>query len=185
LLGEILGTLGDPDYAFTDHYASGSRRAGDIAGGASLVVAAIALVIFGAAVRSSLVDGISADVAGQTIGGAALVMAVVGGLFATTPISMSYGGLFDDAGQFDGGHAAVLPQAATVVLLVVVYPIAAVGVAAIALAARPARIFPRWHFQLSMACAALMPLAFFFLPILALPIWTGATAVALWRGPAA
>jgi hypothetical protein len=180
-LGDVVGALGDRDAVFVDHYASGARRAADIAGGSALIVSGLALVVLGAAVRRMFAEALAAGVAAQALTASGAIVAVGGGLFAATPLSMSFGDLFDDSGQFAGGHAAVLPQAATVVVLMAAYPLAALAAAALAIAARAANALPAWHFWVSIACAAAMPVAMLYVPIVALPAWSAATSVALWR----
>lgn len=182
LLGDAFGTLGDPDPSFVEHYASASRRAGDIAGGAAMVLAGGAFLVFVAALRVTFDrGGFALGVFSQAGTAFSVLLIVAAGMFMTTPLSMSFGGLFDDTGQFAGGQAAVLPQVATVMLLAAAYPVAALAVGALALASRDAGVLPTWQVRLAFVCAAVMPLAFFFFPIPALPIWSSCTAIALWR----
>lgn len=182
LLGTASGTLGDSDQTLVEHYASAGQRARDIAGGAALVVAGVALLVFVPAVRAAFRGGgLAADVFSQAGAAFAVLLVVAAALFMATPVSISFGGLFDDTGQFGGGHAGVLPQAATVLLLAAAYPVGALAVGAMALASRAGDVLPGWHRWLGYACASVMPVAFFFFPILALPIWSVATAIALWR----
>ncbi len=182
LLGETLGTLGDHDPTFVEHYASAGRRAADIAGGAALIVAGASFLVFAAALRASNGrGGLALDVFSHAGVAFSVLLVVAAALFMATPVSMSFGRLFDDTGQFAGGHISVLPQAATVLLLAAAYPIGALAVGALAIASRQNDLLPTWHQRLGFVCAAVMPLAFFFLPILALPIWSVVTTLALWR----
>ncbi len=182
LLGDAFGALGDSDYAFVEHYASPGRRAGDIAGGVAMIVAGGAFLVFVPALRAALGrGGVALDVFSQA-GAAFAVLLVVGAtMFVTTPLALSFGGLFDDTGQFDGGHKSVLPQAATVLVLVAAFPVGSLSVAMLAIASQRGDVLPKWHMRLGLVCAAVMPLAFFFVPILALPLWSCATAIALFR----
>lgn len=181
LLGEAFGALGDPDRVFVDHYESRTGRIGDIVGASLLIVAAMALLVFAIAWRASIAQSLAAAIGGQALGGAALLLAVAGALLISTPFSMTFGRIFGDTGQFEGAHAAVLPQAGTVVILVAVYPLAALGIVAMAIAAREQRRFAAWHDAYTLATAAVMLLAFLFLPLLAFPLWTLVTAAMLWR----
>lgn len=182
LLGDASGALGDSDPTFIDHYASASRRTGDIAGGVALVVAGASFLVFVALARATFNrESLALGVFSQAGTAFAVLLIVAAALFITTPLSMSFGGLFDDTGQFGGVHASVLPQAATVLVLVAAYPVGALAIAAVAVASRTGNVLPRWHRWVGYACAAVMPVAFFFVPIIALPIWSVATAIALWR----
>jgi hypothetical protein len=181
LLGEAFGALGDDDHVFVEHYASGSRRVGDIIGGALHIAAGAAFLVFTAAMRRACAPGLAADVfviAGSAFG---ILLIVSAALFAATPLSMSFGRMFDDRAQFDGFHAAVLPQAGTAVFLLGALPVAALAIGSLAPGAREE--LPRWHRSVSFTCAAVLPFAFLYFPMLALPLWAGATAVALWRAP--
>lgn len=182
LLGDASGMLGDSDATFIEHHASASRRAGDIAGGAAMILAGGAFLVFVAALRLAFDrGGLAISISTQAGTAFSILLIVAAGMFMTTPLSMSFGSLFSDTDQFAGGHAAVLTQAATVMVLTAAYPVAALAVGALALASRDAGVLPTWQVRLALVCAAVMPLAFFFFPIPALPIWSSCTAIALWR----
>jgi hypothetical protein len=100
-----------------------------------------------------------------------------------TPLAISFGQMFDDTGQFAGGHAAVLPQAATVMLIVPCMVTLALAIAALSFAARESATLPRWHTWVSALCAVALVFSVFFMPLFALPVWSAATVVALWRTP--
>lgn len=185
LLGEIAGALGDQDATFAEHYASPGNRARDIAGSVALIVSGAALVVVTVAIRRSIsaTGAVAADVFAAAAVIAAALLIVAGSLLMTTPASMSFGRLFDDTAQFADGNVAVLPQAGTLLVLVAAYPLMALAIGAFAAASRTLQGWPRWHRTIGWCCAAVMPLAFFFLPLIALPIWAFATAFALWRAP--
>jgi hypothetical protein len=182
VLGEIAGALGDPDPVFAEHYASGENRAGDIIGCSILVVASALFLVFVAAMRQDLHGGgIASDL--FTLGGVAFVALwlVAVGLLMATPLAIIFGQGFDDTGQFDGGHASVLPQAGMVVLLVCALPMAALTIGSLAAASRSADVLPRWHGWVSLLCAVGLLFAFSYMTMPAMPLWCAATGIALLR----
>ena len=184
LLGEVFGSSGDSDQTFIDHYASSQNRGLDIAGSALLIVSGGAFLVFVAAMRRLLkpVDSLTADLFSLSGAVVAILLMVAGTLFLTTPFSISFGGAYDDKGQFGGGHAAVLPQAGTFMVAFAAMPLAAFVVVLLNLANRRVALFPRWHTVLAWACATLLLLSLTGGALVALPTWSAATAVALWRG---
>ena len=130
LLGEVFSSSGDSDQTFIEHYSSSGNRTGDIAGSALLILAGAAMLVSVAAVRRLLapLNSLASDlfsISGLT---AAVLLMVAGTLFLTTPFSISFGGAYDDVGQFAGGHAAVLPQAATFIVAFAGMPMAAFAI---------------------------------------------------------
>ena len=184
LLGEVFGSSGDSDQTFIDRYGSSQNRVFDIAGSALLIVSGGALLVFVAAMRRLLkpVDSLTADLFSLSGAVVAILLMVAGTLFLTTPFSISFGGAYDDKGQFGGGHAAVLPQAGTFMVAFAAMPLAAFVVVLLNLANRRVALFPRWHTALAWACATLLLLSLTGGALVALPTWSAATAVALWRG---
>ncbi len=182
-LGEVFGSSGDSDQTFVAHYASSRNRGGDIAGAALLIVAGAAFLVFVAAMRRMLepVESLAVDLFSQTGLAVAVLLTLAGSLFITTPFSIAFGGVFDDTGQFAGGHAAVLPQAATFIMAFAAMPMAAFVIVLLTIANRKRMLFPRWHAVLGWVCSALLLLAISGVAGLALPVWTAATAIALWR----
>ncbi len=184
LLGEVFGSSGDRDQTFIDHYASSQNRGVDIAGSGLLIVAGVALVVFVAAMRRLLapVDSLAGDLF-VFFGFASSVLLMLGGtLFLTTPFSITFGRAFSDDGQFAGGHAAVLPQAATFLLAFGAMPIVAFAVVSLNLVNRGRTLFPRWHTVVGWVCAPLLLLlSLSGGALVALPVWSAATAVALGR----
>lgn len=180
-LGEILGALGDPDPVFVEHYASGENRTGDIIGCSLLILAGALFLVFVAAMRQNLgTGGLASDL--FTLAGVAFVALwlVASGLLIATPLAISFGEGFGDSGQFDGGHASVLPQAGIVVLLVCALPMAALAIGSLT-AASPTAVLPRWHGWLSLLCAVGLLFAFSYMTMPAMPLWCAATGIALWR----
>lgn len=184
LLGEVFGSSGDSDQTFIQHYSSPGNRIGDMVGSALLIVAGAAILVSVVAVRRLLapVNSLSTDLFSSSGLTAAVLLMVAGALFLTTPFSISFGGVFDDDGQFAGGHAAVLPQAATFLVAFAAMPMAAFAIVSLGFANRACKLFPHWHTVLGLVCSALLLLALSGVAGFALPIWTAATAVALWRG---
>ena len=180
LLGEVFGSSGDSDQTFIDHYASSRNRGGDMAGSALLILSGAALLVFVTAMRRLLasLDSLARDLFSQVGFAASMVLIVAATLFLTTPLSISFGGLFDDTEQFAGTHASVLPQAVAFAAM----PLAAFAVVLVTIAARSRQMFPRWHTVLTWVCAALLLLAVSGVAGFVLPVWSAATAVALWRG---
>lgn len=183
LLGEVFGTLGDSDPTFTEHYSSPGGRARDIAGSAALIVSGGAFIVFAAAMRRPLCvrRPVAADIFACSGVVSAALLIVSASLLMTTPLSISFGGLFDDNGQFADGNISVLPQAGAVMVLVAAMPAMALAIGAFAAGSASIGRLPRWHVVLSWICAAVLPLGFFFAPLLALPAWAFATSFVLWR----
>jgi hypothetical protein len=183
LLGEVFGSSGDSDQTFIDHVASSRNRGIDIAGSALLIAAGVAFLVLVAAMRRLLApaDLLAGDLF-VVLGFAVSVLLIIGGtLFLTTPFSITFGGAFSDDGQFDGGHAAVLPQAATFLVAFGAMPTAAFAIVSLNLANRGRTLFPRWHTVVGWVCAFLLLLSLLGVGMLALPVWCAATAVALGR----
>ena len=182
LLGEVAGSVGEPDEWFAGHFSSGSERAADIAGSFLLFVAAMAFLFFtqmvGAVARSQTPEQRATWALAWAAGTMASVGLFIAALaFLTVPLSISIGELYDDAAFSEG--QAVLPQFGYVALAVgAMYP-AAVMIVAIARLA----ILPRWLTRLSYFVAVLLvatSLAVSPMFIL-LPGWVALTAFALRR----
>jgi len=60
---------------------------------------------------------------------------------------------------------------------------AAAFIGAASSAMRATAMLPRWLAWLGFAAAALLLFSIIFMPMVALPIWAAAVAVALWRAP--
>ena len=174
LLGELAGSVGEPDAWFIQHFNSGTERTEDIVGSFLLVASAIALLTFtrlvaaGARVRSGETMGELAQAAGVLTSFGILLAALS---FLTVPLSISIGELYDDSAFIEG--RATVPQFGYVALTVGAMFPAAVMVIAIA----RLQVHPVWLTRLSYLIAAMLLTASFAVSpmFILLPGWVALT----------
>jgi len=180
LVGELAGSVGEPDRVFEAHFASESQRAADMAGAALLVLAAIAFSVFTALLprRGNPIgadEPVAAVVlrASGTLAAVGLLVAAVS--FATVPASLWFGDLFDDSAL--GTGQAVVPQFGYAALVGAMVPAAVVMFAAIWL-----RSFPTWLDRGSYVLAVLLLVGSVMVaPAALLAAWVALVSVDAWR----
>ena len=183
LLGEVAGSVGEPDDWFARHFSSSSERAADIAGSFLLFVAALALLFFiemlAVTARSQAPEQQATWAVARAAGMMASVCLLIAALaFLTVPLSISIGELFDDA-AFSEGQGGASPVRLRGPLRSERCTRRAAMIVAIARLA----ILPRWLTRLSYVVAVLLvatSLAVSPMFIL-LPGWIALTAFALTR----
>lgn len=186
-LGDLLGSFGDSDATFDAYFASTSNRAGNIVGGALIGASAFAFLWFLHHLRQWLQpDETRAATLANIMFSAGLVfvaLLLVGtAALVTVPITLAFGGLFDEEHVLEVGQA-VLPQLGYVVLALYAMWAAAVMVAVATVSARRSASFPRWLCRLGLVVTGFLVLlgtsggmAFF-----ALPVWVLAVSINWFR----
>jgi hypothetical protein len=182
LLGEQLGSVGDPDRQFRSYVANESNRARDIAGAYVLVAAGIAFMLFSARASTLLAGDRDHQVARHVAFGAGiavtgLVIAAAAALSAVST-SLSYAAMFDEERHEFGPDVTRLATQLGFMLLVLAMWAAATCIVALAYLARTAAGLPVLLFAVSLAAALALLLSFFVLPAAALPLWT--VLLAIW-----
>jgi hypothetical protein len=181
LVGELVGSVGETDDTFVEHFSSDSRRLGEIVGSFLLVVAALAFLYF---IQVLIASARRSD---QEVGWAfvrATGMLAVGGLIVaaaallTVPLSINLGNLYGDPAFGEG--QAVIPQVGYAALTVGAMWPAAVMIATIALLGS----LPVWLSRVSYVIAVLLVVTCFMVGSLfiLLPGWVLLTALALRKG---
>lgn len=165
LSGDVAGSFADPDHQFVSIYADAGNRAAYVAGAFLLVLASLSFCWFAHALSR---DAGSFRVPLLITGGAAAIgMFVAAIAWATVPLSISFGALFDDPG-FESGHS-VLPQFGWVAFSL--GGMLSAGIF-IAIGARTPGLLPRWLVLTSYPIAFLVCLtAFLFMPYVLFVIW--------------
>ena len=182
LLGELAGSVGEPDAWFTGHFDSSSERVEDIVGSVLLVVAAIALLSLVQLLVTESSPGCPRwagyGAVARAAGGLSSAALLFAGLaFATTPLSIEIGRLYDDPAFVDG--RAVLPQFGYAALTIGAMVPAAVMIVSIT----RLQPHPRWVRWPSYVIAGLLPvMSLAVAPIFFLfPGWVALNAAASWR----
>ncbi len=183
ILGGALGNFGDSDRTFAEYYQK--DRQYEIVGGYLLTVAAIAFVVFVAGVCApSVSDGSRAPAGLAAIAASAVFAALLSAAAAalvTIPASRFFGGdIFGDEGQLVS-EVSALPQLGYVLLFVPGVLFASMTLVCTSLVIRARPELPRWVASSGFAAAALLLLAVFFMPIVALPLWVLAASIAMLR----
>lgn len=186
LLGGAFGNFGDPDATFADYYED--DHAIEIVGGYLVAIAAIAFVVFVASIctpaltddarRLAAMCGIACAAVFATLLAAAAAAAM------TIPFSRFFGGIFDDEGQLVS-EVAALPQLGYVLIFVPGALFAATTLVCVSIVLRGEPAIPRWISTAGFIGAALLALAFFFMPVFALPLWVLLASFAMLRAPGA
>jgi hypothetical protein len=178
LLGELAGSVGEPDRVFETHFASESLRAADLAGSIFLLLSAIGFAIFSALLSSTAVEAqkpVPSVVlrASGTLAAVGLFMAAVS--FATVPASLWWGELFDDSALSTG--QAVLPQLGYAALVG-----AMVSAVVVMLAATRISSFPTWLVRGSYGLAVLLLVGSLMVgPMALLAVWVALVSLVAWR----
>ncbi|MEX2227906.1 MAG: hypothetical protein WEB52_15840 [Dehalococcoidia bacterium] len=187
LLGELLGTFGDPDATFDEYFAERGNRARDIVGGYLLAASGMVLIWFAVQLRRALrvADNEASwpDVAGLAGALAGLLIVVAAAALMTVSLSMAFGRGFGDTGQFASG-AAGPPQLGYVLLCALAVIPAAAMIVASSIVTLKERSAPRWVSYAGFPLAAFLLLGLSVGPLVALPIWVAAATFSLRRLPA-
>jgi len=165
LSGDVAGSFADPDSQFVALYSGAGDRAAYVAGAFLLVLAGLSFAWFAHALSC---DAGSHRAPLLITGSAAAIGMIVAALaWATVPLSISFGALFDDPG-FESGHS-VLPQFGWAAFALGAMLPAAVF---ITIAARTPGLLPRWLALTSYPVAVLVSLtAFLFMTFLLFILW--------------
>jgi hypothetical protein len=182
-LGDILGSFGDPDDVFVEHYGSSSKRAGDIIGSLLLVLLGGSFVWHLDLVRRTFggqrVEPVL-DVPVLTSSAFAVALLIAAAALATVPLGREIGDLFDERRpRLEGSETAVLAQFGYVLLFGAggITSAACVLFTSFHCAELALRVGLSWR----TVAAAMLPLsAAAFMPFLALPVWVALTACATW-----
>jgi hypothetical protein len=183
LLGDVLGSFGDPDSVFIEHYGDSGKRAGDIAGSGLLAVLGGVFMWHVEVVRRTFGPARAAGVDAALLASAGFAFALVTGAaaLATVPLGREIGNLFDEGHpRLEGPETAALAQFGYVLLF-----------GAGGITAAPCLLFtcldlrgtkaPGWLVVGGLVAAvALLFSVVGFIPFLALPAWVGASGVAAW-----
>ena len=178
LVGELAGSVGEPDRVFEAHFASESLRAADLAGSILLLLSAIGFAIFSALLSSRAVEAqkpLAAVVlrASGTLAAVGLFMAAVS--FATVPMSLWFGELFDDSALSTG--QAVLPQLGYAALVGAMF-----SAVVVMLAATRVSSFPTWLDRGSYGLAVLLLVGSLMVaPMALLGVWVALVSFVAWR----
>jgi hypothetical protein len=184
LLADLLGSFGDPDLVFAEHFADTGNRAQRLVGSAFLFVGGVLFLPFASGVAAR-VSPRSGDLS-QTVRSLATVIAalvcVAAATLSVVDLSRLYADAFDEAVQpFDGNQAAVLPQLGYVLLLVAAAYLSAVVVGLLSLAGLRRGGISRGAAWFGLAIAVLLLLSPAVLPFLLLPVWILVTTVTTLR----
>jgi hypothetical protein len=184
-LGDLLGSVGDPDRQFTSHFDSAGNRAKDIAGSYVLAGAALAFTVFVSHLRALLRGGDddgplpSIALACGAIVSATLVVGAIA--FSAIPTSILYADMFDEEPHEFGADVMRLATQLGFTSLVFGMLAAAVTVAATSLSAMRHGVLPRWLCGFGYICAAGLLFAIFFMPLFLLALWALLVAIVLAR----
>ena len=183
-LGDILGSFGDPDDVFVEHYGSSSKRAGDIIGSLLLVLLGGSFVWHIYLVRRAFGGGPVSpglDVPVLTSSAFAIALLLAAAALSTVPLGREIGDLFDERKpRLEGSETAVLGHFGYVLLFGVGGITSAACVLFTSVSLRRT-LAPGWLVVAGFVAAAMLPLsAAAFMPFLALPVWVALSASAAW-----
>jgi hypothetical protein len=184
LLGDILGSFGDPDEVFVEHYASSSDRMGDIIGSILLALMGAVFVWHVDLVRRAFADGREVggiDWAMLTSAAFAFALLIAAAALATVPLGRETGELFDERHpRLEGAETAVLAHFG----YVLVFGVGGIAGAASLLFTSLSLLgtaAPGWLVVVGFVAAVLLPFsAAAFIPFLALPAWVVLSAIGVW-----
>ena len=185
-LGDLLGSVGDPDRQFVSHFASGANRARHIVGAYLLAGAGLFFLVFVTHLHALLRGRTQEETTLATIGmGSTIVIVVM--LFASAvalsavATSIGYADIFDeDPHEFSPDTLRLATQ---IGFLFQVFGMlaGALAVGATSLWAMRSDILPGWLAWLGLVLAFVLLFALFFLPTFALPIWVLTVSIVLLR----
>ena len=181
-IGEAFGSFGDSDATFVEYYRDDHPL--DVLGAYLITLAGVAFLRF--------VVGVCGDATADRETRTAAIMAVLSGAVfvallaaavaaaATIPASRLYGEIFSDEGQI-ATDVSTLPQLGFVFLYLPGAIFASASVASMALVMRRESVLPAWVARFGFVTAVLLLASFFFMPLVALPLWVLAASVAMLR----
>lgn len=178
LLGELLGSFGDPDATFVAYFDTSSNRTGALLGGISLALAGLAFFWFLSNVRLCI-DGAGALPGVVTAAGITFVTLLMCGAAAlvTVPYARIFGSAYGGESVLVTGEA-LLPQLGYVLVTVLAMWAAAALMLAVTLAARRNLAFPRWLVRLGyISSVFVFLLGPSVIGILGVPFWVLAVSV--------
>jgi hypothetical protein len=182
LLGDILGSFGDPDDVFVEHYASSTGRLKDIIGSVLLVPLGGLFVWHVSLVRRSFAMQRWAAVDWPLLAstGFAFALVIAAAAFATVPLVTEFGNLFDERHpRFEGAETVVLAQFGYVLVFGAGGMAAAAAILFTTWESR--RSAPGWIAVAGYIASLLLPLSAAALMLfMALPLWVCLTALAVW-----
>jgi hypothetical protein len=183
LLGDQLGSVGDPDEQFVAYGHESGDRARDLVGAYALAAAGLTLMVFAARLHSVVDGGSGAARMTALVAAAATAVLLLGAAAALNAVSSSIliADLFDERPHEFGADASRLATQLGYGLLVFSMLAAALFVSATSIAASAANVLPRWLVRLGFAAAGVLLFSFFFLPAAALPLWVVAASASLLR----
>lgn len=175
MLGDQLGSVGDPDRQFISYHADVGNRAQDIAGAYLLIGAAVAFLAFMTHIYALLrrTDDASILPIVALASGVALVVMLVAAAAALSAVSVSlaFADVFGEEPHQFGPDVSRLATQLGFLSLVFGMLLASSTVAATSLSAMKSAVFPRWLIWLGLVAAVVLLFSFFFLPVVALLIW--------------
>lgn len=187
VLGILLPGLPNSDEpeAFSDFYADGGNRAMVVISLYLLIFAGIAFLAFAANLYRGLreAEGDSGSLATIALGAGIVFVAMLSSgaaAWANVPAGIEFGGEAQPANDFPiwfnqlGFGEIMVPGMFAAITVIVCTS---------ALVLRTA-VLPRWLAWTGFVCALFLVLSVVFLPMIALPIWTVATGVAMLKSPA-
>lgn len=182
-IGDLFGSFGDSDATFDTYFASTSHRIGNIVGGALLGLSGFVFLWFLQHLRAWLQPG---GVAGAKLAGfmfaaghVFVVLLLVGtAAFVTVPVTLAFGGLFDETEILAVGKA-ILPQFGYVIVALYGFWAAGAMVVAATISGRRSGSFPRWLCRLGYVASGFLVLLGFSggMAFFALPAWVLAVSL--------
>jgi hypothetical protein len=187
VLGILLPGLPNSDEpeAFSDFYANGGDRAMVVVSAYLLIFAGIAFLAFAANLYRGMreAEGDSGSLATVALGaGIVFVTMLYSGAasWANVPAGIEFGGEAQPANEIPiwfnqlGFGQIMAPGMFAAITVIVCTSILVLRTA----------VLPRWLAWTGFVCAPVLVLGVVFLPMIALPIWTVATGVAMLKSPA-
>jgi hypothetical protein len=186
LLGEQIGSVGDPDRQFEGLYNDETDRRRDILGGLLLGIAGLAFVWFmnDLCLRLRETDEMNTALSWLAFGASLLFIAMLfagGAGLISVASSLEVGDAFDEDPHTFGPDAARLATQLGYVSIFFYGAIsAAFAIGAVSIASIRSKVLPAWTGIAGLAMAAVLVLSFFlFMPIAVLPLWVLLMSVVL------
>lgn len=183
LLGEVVGSFGDPDRQFAAIHEARSDRIGFVIGGYALAFAGVAFIWFIVSLTEHLAgpdDVVLVTIARISGAAFATLLLAAAAAFMTVAASLTMGDAFDDGGQFETGMSA-LPQLGYVLFHVGGMLAFSSTVAATSMLMRGAARGRVWLRRFGYVTALLLPLSVFTVFLVLLPVWAAAASLLAWR----
>jgi hypothetical protein len=186
LLGEQLGSVGDPDRQFEGLYDDDADRRRDILGGLIIGVAGLSFVWFlnDICARLRATNESNATLSWLAFSSGLLFVAMLfagGAALSSVASSLEFGDVFDeDPHAFGPDVARLATQLGYLLIFFYGAMAAALAIGAISIASLRSKVLPVWTGIVGLVAALLLTLSFFiFLSIAALPLWVLLLSVVL------